>query len=257
MKYQPVIRILLLLIALVSITDGQTRKIRVAIYDDTGGGGAGTGNVERCLADTTAFLTRRVDAGDIRAGILKMFDVVVQAGGRGSKQAATLGVDGVDSIRQFVKEGGGYLGICAGAYLSTVQYPWSLGILNAEVLDREHWNRGEGEVRIRLTGAGRNFFGMKDTGSFIIRYGQGPLLFQADKPELMPYTELAVYETEIAENGAPEGMMIGATAIGTGEYGEGRVIAVSPHPEKSENLHHMVVTMVRWLAESREAHAVK
>jgi hypothetical protein len=231
---------------------GQTGKIRVAIYEDDGGGETGVVNVEKSLSDTSQFITSRVDAAKIRSGILRSFDVVVQAGGRGSKQAAALQSAGVDSIREFVGTGGGYLGICAGAYLSTVQYPWSLGILNADVVDRDHWNRGSGMVRIRLTEAGRKFFGTTDTNSFEVQYGQGPLLTQSDRPGLHPYNELAVYETEIAENGALEGAMPGTTAMASGEFGLGRVVAVSPHPEKSEKLRPMISAMVKWLAVRRD-----
>ena len=232
--------------------NSQNKIIRVAVYDDNGGGGRGSDNVELSLSDDTTFFTKRVSADEIRLGVLNTFDVVVQAGGSGSKQAKTLEESGVDSIRQFVNRGGGYLGICAGAYLSTVEYRWSLGILNATVIDREHWNRGGGVVKIRLTPKGKLFFNAtEDTIS--LNYNQGPLLAQADKPNLQAYQELAVFETEIAENGALEGIMVGLTAIAQGEFGEGRVIAISPHPEKSPELQYMISTSVKWCAKRDRA----
>jgi glutamine amidotransferase-like uncharacterized protein len=228
-------------------TNSQNKIIRVAVYDDNGGGGRGSDNVELSLSDDTAFFTKRVSADEIRLGGLNSFDVVVQAGGSGSKQAKTLEESGVDSIRQFVKRGGGYLGICAGAYLATVEYKWSMGILNANVIDREHWNRGGGIIKIRLTAAGREFFGMSED-TISLNYNQGPLLAQADKPNLPAYEELAVFENEIAENDAMEGIMIGLTAIAQGNFWDGRVMAISPHPEKSPELRHMIATAVKWLA---------
>src|SRR4051812_18762966 len=83
----------------------------------------------------------RVGAKDIREGVLKEMDVLVQPGGSGSKQAEALQPEGCDAIREFVKGGGGYVGICAGSYLATTDYTWSLGILNAKVVDRKHWAR--------------------------------------------------------------------------------------------------------------------
>ncbi len=225
----------------------QQPAIRVAIYNDTGGGEPGVTNVKLSLLDDTIFFTQEVDASDIRSGILNEFDVLVQAGGSGSKQAKTLQQEGVDSIKQFVRRGGGYLGICAGAYLATVQYEWSLGILNALVVDREHWNRGTGIVEIGLTEDGKRFFRV-DSQSITLQYGQGPLLTPAERNELTAYRELAVYNTEIAENGAVEGFMIGTTAIAQGEYQNGKVIAISPHPEKWENLRFMIARCVLWLA---------
>jgi glutamine amidotransferase-like uncharacterized protein len=238
---------LILIYAFTPFVDGQKKQIRVAVYDDNGGGGRGSDNVELCLLEDTTFFTKRVSADEIRLGGLNSFDVVVQAGGSGSKQAKTLEDSGIDSIRQFIYRGGGYLGICAGAYFSTVEYKWSLGILNANVIDREHWNRGGGIVKIRLTATGRDFFGMSED-TISLNYNQGPLLAQADKPDLPPYEELAVFESEIAENDALQGIMIGLTAIAQGNFGEGRVLAISPHPEKSPELRHMIATAVKWLA---------
>ena len=47
--------------------------------------------------------------------------------------------DGRRAILDFIKNGGGYVGICAGVYLASSHYSWSLGILNAKVVDGEHW----------------------------------------------------------------------------------------------------------------------
>src|SRR4051794_13249378 len=65
--------------------------IRVAIYDDAGGGGNGPTNLENCLKQADGFITERVKAEDIRGGVLDRFDVLIQPGGSGSKQAETLG----------------------------------------------------------------------------------------------------------------------------------------------------------------------
>ena len=112
--------------------------LRVAIYTDGGGGQGGTDNVGKCLP-AGDYRWKAVTAEDIRAGVLKDYDVLVQPGGSGSKQAETLKDDGRENIRAFVKNGGGYVGICAGSYLATTDYTWSLGLLNAKVLDRKHW----------------------------------------------------------------------------------------------------------------------
>lgn len=247
MKKSYLIQFVFLVFFFLSISAAAKERIGVAVYDDEGGGGVGVENIVKSLSDEDLFFIRKVDANDIRSGILNSFDVVVLAGGRGSKQAKSLEPSGADSIRQFVKRGGGYLGICAGAYLATVEYPWSLGILNAVVIDREHWNRGEGFVDINLSAAGQKFFGVEDE-TINVQYGQGPLLSPADSADLPQYKELASYASEIAKNGAPEGIMMGTTAIAQSEYGSGRVVAVSPHPEKNPQLRHMIATIVRWLA---------
>ncbi len=225
----------------------QTSKIRVAIFEDGGAGKRGTDNVSLSLADENAFTIQVINAEDVRAGILSKFDVLVQPGGSGSKQAKTLEESGLDSIRNFVKHGGGYLGICAGAYLSTTFYPWSLGILNAWVVDREHWARGSGDVVLKLTPEGKEFFDLKED-TIVVQYNQGPLLTPGVSDKVADYTVLARFNTEIAEKGAPSGVMIGTDAIAQGEYGKGRVISISPHFEKRAEQRFIISKAVTWLA---------
>jgi glutamine amidotransferase-like uncharacterized protein len=225
----------------------QSKIIRVALYDDISGSGAGPKNFELCLRDSTKFFTKRIKAADIRNGILHDFDVLIQPGGSGSKQGKNLEVSGRDSIVHFVKRGGGYLGVCAGAYLATADYEWSLDILNAKVIDREHWNRGNGKVAVSFSNKGKKFFGLKEKVD-TIGYFQGPLMAPAGVDSLPKFRSLAVFKTEIVKNGAIPGIMIGTTAIAQAEYGKGRVVAVSPHPEKVESQRYMIAKIVTWLA---------
>ncbi|HWA99767.1 MAG TPA: BPL-N domain-containing protein [Pirellulales bacterium] len=227
--------------------------IRVAIYDDAGGGGAGPSNMERCLPASEGFVTKRVKGEDIRNGVLADFDVLIQPGGSGSKQAATLGEEGRENIRKFVDAGGGYLGVCAGAYLASADYSWSLGLLDAKVVDRAHWARGTGDVELRVSDKGCKLLGIQND-KVTVYYGQGPLLAPADNATIPDYEELAVYETEIAKKGAPTGVMKGTTAAARGAFGRGHVFCFSPHPEKTAGLDNFITSAVRWAA-GREAAA--
>jgi len=223
------------------------RPIRVAIYDDTGGSVKGPPNLERCLSAAEGFKTERVTAADIRGGALDRFDVVIHPGGSGSKQAAALEASGCHAVRQFVEQGGGFVGICAGSYLASAHYPWSLGLIDARVVDREHWARGTGDVQILLTPAAREIFAAAEE-EVTIYYGQGPLLAPAGRDDIPDYQLLASYETEIAEKGAPHGVMQGTTAIARGTFGNGRVFCFSPHPEKTPELDPYVRAAVLWVA---------
>lgn len=227
---------------------GTPATVRVAVYDDGGGGGVGPSNVEKCLGkEVGAYKYRRVGARDIRDGVLKEVDVLVQPGGSGSKQAEALKPEGREAIKDFVKNGGGYVGICAGSYLATTDYTWSLGILNAKVIDRKHWARGTGEVKIKITDEGKQLLAATDD-VVAVYYGQGPLLAPDTKDDLPAYKPLAVYETEIAEKGAPSGVMKGTTAIAAASFGKGRVICISPHPEKTDGLDGFIRHAVSWVA---------
>lgn len=220
--------------------------VRVAIYDhSTEGVTGGTTNLKRILISEAGFESVRVTPQEIRGGILKDFDVLIMPGGSGSKQAAMLEDTGRDKVREFVKAGGGYVGICAGAYLASSHYEWSLGIINAKVWDRSHWARGTGTVSLCLSPSGCKV--LENEGEKLeVYYGQGPLLVPNNDPNLPGYEVLATYETEIAKKGAPEQAMVGTHAIIRTMYGEGRVICCSPHPEKPEGPNSIMAEAVRW-----------
>ena len=204
------------------------------------------------LTPPKGFTVRRVDPAGIREGILTNLDVLIMPGGSGSKQATNLEISGREAIRQFVKNGGGYVGVCAGAYLASSHYPWSLHIINARVIDREHWARGKGNVILTLSDLGQKALGHPEK-EVEVYYGQGPLYGRGTNDTLPPYEELAIYKTEVAKEnvppGVPMGVMQGTTAIARGEYGKGRVICYSPHPEKPfQPVFHLIENGVRWAA---------
>jgi glutamine amidotransferase-like uncharacterized protein len=159
-----------------------------------------------------------------------------------------LGEDGRQQVRQFVSQGGGFLGVCAGAYLATNDYTWSLNLIDAKVVDRKHWARGTGTVQLELSPSGQDLFKAKSS-ELEIFYGQGPLLARRewDDPKIPDYESLAIYGSEIAKNGAPNGIMKGTSAAVRCDYGKGRVFCFSAHPELTEGLHYLIPTVVQWL----------
>ena len=76
---------------------------------------------------------RIISAADVQDELaLRGFDVLVVPGGSAGQQAEELGPAGLGNIRQFVRRGGGYCGICAGAYLAMDGDGRWLGMLNAD-----------------------------------------------------------------------------------------------------------------------------
>ncbi|WP_417745030.1 BPL-N domain-containing protein [Rosistilla oblonga] len=219
--------------------------IRVAIYDHSDGSANGPKNLKRILVRDAGFDAVRVTPEEIQKGILEKFDVLIMPGGSGSKQAEKLGEEGREIVKTFVQSGGGYVGICAGSYLASSQYTWSLGIVNARVWDRSHWARGTGTVSLGLSPSGRNVLKSKASG-LEVYYGQGPLLIPHDNPELPGYEVLATYETEIAKKGAPVGAMVGTHAIVRTMFHDGRVLCFSPHPESPGGPNSIMVEGIRW-----------
>ncbi len=212
----------------------RTGKIAIGVYFDKGAGPS-VKALLRTLGKFEEVSVTKLTADQIRSGGLTGLDILMHPGGSGGDQGRNLDEPGREKIRNFVREGGGFVGICAGAYLASAHYPWSLNILDAKVLDTQHWNRGTGTVDIELTSKGRET--LRTTNQKLpIHYAQGPLLAPANRPEIEDYEEMATFKTEIAKNGAPKGVMIGTTAIARGRFGQGRVVCFSPHPEMTAGL---------------------
>ncbi len=180
---------------------------------------------------------------------LTRFDVLLFPGGRAHKQADALGEEGRRAVRDFVGSGGGYVGICAGAFLASAQYDWSLGFVNTRTLhgDREMpgigirsmADRGPGSVQIELTLEGRSLFGGR-SGPLDILFSGGPVFpgpMRDDLPRCIP---LAHYSTELANYTPQRGTMIGTPAIFATTFGLGRVISIGPHPETTKGADFLV-----------------
>ena len=135
---------LLVFVLRLPAAEPESRPIRVAVFQGNGVGPS-CGNLLEVLGaakGATALQVSRLDAESIRKGGLNMFDVLIHPGGSGGKQGNALEKEGREAVREFVRQGGGFIGICAGAYLATDDYEWSLGLIEAQVIDRKHWARG-------------------------------------------------------------------------------------------------------------------
>ena len=65
---------------------------------------------------------------------------------------------------------------------------------------------------------------------------------------LSRYDVLATYESEIATKGGPVGAMVGTHAIIRSQFGSGRVICYSPHPEAPSGPNGFIARGITWAA---------
>jgi predicted deacylase/glutamine amidotransferase-like uncharacterized protein len=237
---------------------GDPAAIRAAIFDGGGTSSKGWANVRKVVDGIPDSLLWHLGPDDIRDGALKHFDLVVFPGGSGSKQAATLGKTGRQEVREFVENGGGYVGICAGAYLAAANYKWSLAISNhktfCETRDipgvgrKSMWFRGPATtVTMELTTEGRQILGNRE-GVFEVRYQNGPIVSPAGKEDLPDYRVLAWFRSENAAYDTQKGTMTNTPAIIASDFGKGRVLCISPHPESASTLRPMASQGLRWTA---------
>lgn len=224
------------------------RPVSIAIYDGPGSGGSGIDNVTERAAQLPGASVTRITAEEMPTADLSRFDIVVFSGGSGSAQAKAIGDAGRANVKRFVENGGGFLGICAGAYLATAGYDWSLGIINAKTVSPK-WRRGRTFVDIEVDTAGRSILGeVADT--FKCRYANGPIITAMGREDLPPFTTVAWFRSEIAENGTPAGVMVNSPAAAYAPYGKGRVFIVSSHTENTPGLENFVPRALLWLGQA-------
>ncbi len=144
---------------------------------------------------------------------LKSFDIYIQPGGGQDIPAAydSLGDNGARAIRNFVKNGKGFIGLCMGAYLADKNW---IGLIN-ETLDSE---------------VGRPHSGISDEGDYTINidwfgikapfyYQDGPYFPLPDKKT--DFRALAYYAN-------------GDIAMAGYRFGKGHVLLSGPHPEADD-----------------------
>jgi glutamine amidotransferase-like uncharacterized protein len=218
--------------------------IKVAVYDDKGSTGKGVPSVEAILGKAADIKVTRLKGADIANGGLQGYDLVMFTGGSGSAEAAGLGEQGREEVRDFVRNGGGYVGICAGAYLACSGFEWGVGVLNAKTVSSK-WRRGQGEVKIAGEAFGEK---LTDRG---VRYANGPIIKADVRKDLPDFEVLVTFRSELALNDTPVGVMVNAPAMVRATYGLGRVFTSSPHPEQTAGLEPLVEKAVRWSARSK------
>ena len=231
--------------------------VKVALYDSDGASANGIANLIRLLNNETQISFVRVGPSDLQSNVLKPFDVVLFPGGSGGKQGRALGETGREAVQQFVKRGGGIVGVCAGAYLCSAHYDWSLHVINTAVFNKSveipevgrksMWYRGgPHQVQMELDDPAASILGR--TGKVEVRYQNGPIISAGKATDLPAFTPLARFRSEVVKYEPQKGTMINTPAIVCADFGKGRVLSISPHPEATPGLESMIVNGVRWAA---------
>jgi putative intracellular protease/amidase len=232
--------------------------ILVALYDGAGTSTRSVGRLADIVDRTPDMVLHHLGPADVRPAVLAQFDVIVFPGGSGSKQARTVGPEGRKHVLAFVRQGGGYLGICAGAYLCSAHYSWSLGLIDTAVFTgtreveglgkKSMWYRGgPAMVKMQLTEEGRKLF--PDVPERVeVKYQNGPIVSPKQHPGLSRYTPLAHFRSENVLYEPQRGTMVDTPAIVAGRFHQGRVISMSPHPEAVQALQSIITGSIRWLA---------
>ena len=231
----------------------QSKLTTVALFDGPGTG-ASRKKVARLIDQQSRGFVAYIGVDEIKPDVLEQFDVLVFPGGSASKQAKALGADRRQSIRDYVASGGGYVGICAGAYLCSSHYEWSLYLINTRVYNemvdiegvgrKSMWYRGKAtDVKVEFTNEGEVLLGKSGTHS--VRYQNGPIISPAKNHRLGDYRVLAHFRSENYRYDQQKGTMIDTAAIVYAHYGDGIVFSVSPHFESTPAMESLIWKVIR------------
>ena len=122
---------------------GPDAEASVGLYVGKGTWDAGKEHLKMFLSER-GYTYRSLTAKDILDGVLIRSGVrlLIMPGGESWEYLKELGAAGADLIRGFVAQGGGYLGICAGAFYATSHReggyatgPYGIGLLEGTAYD--------------------------------------------------------------------------------------------------------------------------
>lgn len=218
----------------------------LALYDADGVGYCGSTLLERAVDGAT--LDARVVPvcpEDVHEGILDRCAGVLFPGGSGRGIAHALHPDGVRRVRDFVARGGGYFGVCAGAYFASSGRSDYAGMLPLK--HDQPWGKGRSTVRLGLTDEGEAVLGA-EFRRIETSYHNGPVFCDlAPGGSNANVTVLARFESPSTDtNGKTRDEMTGTPAILSATWRRGRIMIVSPHPESRTKFNALVARAIGW-----------
>ena len=138
---------------------GDREVIRVGMLDGIGSGDINMPEAFAACALDPVIKARYVTTADIALGVLDSLDVLIFPGGAGSAHTFSLGETNTQKVKEFARNGGGILAICAGGYALSHTPDYACIAMNgASVYDLDHSSRGQGRVAVKLTPDGEAIF---------------------------------------------------------------------------------------------------
>ena len=212
------------------VPEAETPQIRAALFVDKGAAGCGAFFWARLLEYSPQVRLTLIDGQDVRDGKLKDFDLAVFPGGGGMRQMRALGPEGMRQVLDFVENGGAYLGICAGSY-NAMDRKGRLRLLPYDYIQNANGVLADLSVDFGEEGARR--LGIRP-GQYVVRYHGGNVMRPSSPTGKGEAEVLAVYRNSVSGlDRAPHDFRDTPAAV-FGQYGKGKALAISFHPESYE-----------------------
>ena len=193
--------------------------------------------IARALALSPEYDLAILAPEDYTNGALDGLDLVIQPGGGCTRQYKALGEKGAEALKRFVRGGGKYYGVCAGAFLALQQSREDrprLGLVPFKGDDPSHY-RGDAPIKVALTKEGREALGTTNETCTVLYFG-GPAAVPGEPVDDTDVQVLGTYAGRTINTRQPEPVedMLGKAAFLGGRVGKGKVFISCPHPEKEE-----------------------
>lgn len=234
-----------------SLVVTQLKKPKIAVY--YGKGTTGNAIEHISVLEKTDFELKLLTLGELEKLDYADFNVVIFPGGGPYKNY--IAEDHISKVKRFVLNGGGYIGICGGAAFGA-----EIGLLNVELMKGELYPQFpeyadfRGPIRLRTTQ--NNILTLGCADSLKCMYFRGPFFSQVgDGVEIAAFFDTLTDKTEVyfPELAKAHGFHVNIASINRsyntpavvfGNYGKGKVVLSSVHPEILNNSQRFFINMI-------------
>ena len=225
---------------------GAEKPLRVAVYVDKGARNIGVFRWLELTSRAKNVVATPIDGAAVRDGALDKADVLVMPGGSSVEEAKSLGPEGCEKVKAFVKGGGRYVGTCAGCCLLMEPSKGHPNMLHM-IPFKFGPSGGKADMMVAFNRRAGELAGMRKHATRI-RYSEGPVPLPSIPVKDADVEVVATYNSDInASGGKARSSMAGQAAAIAGTYGKGRLFVLAVHPEYDANDHYILKGAFRFL----------
>ncbi|MFA0833604.1 MAG: BPL-N domain-containing protein [Methanobacterium formicicum] len=221
----------------VNNSDNRVSTVKVLIFDGDGSMEESVAGLKACMDESNSMnLSGGIyfdydTSSQINSNTLSGYDILIMPGGNSATYVQGTNIDD-EAIKQFLNQGKGYLGICAGAYAASNSVDgdysgWGLAS-QVNTIDVSF----EGLVEITPTSSGSTLLNSSEISLYHLN---GPVMYATGSSA----SSFASYSDN--ETGYQ-----GYSAIMGESYGSGRVLLSGSHPELDPQNSQLLVQMILW-----------
>ena len=222
------------------------RELKIAVFTGNGARNAGAFRWLEIATMSKGVEAVPVDGAAVRAGALEGVDVLVMPGGRATLEANDLGEEGRRMLKDYLWNGGGYIGTCAGCYLLLEPHAKDKKYLSV-IPYKDGTSGGRADLLVEFNEKARSLAGIKPAKRRL-RYAHGPVPVPTGHAiEGSKFDVVATYASDINQTGKARKSFAGRPAAFAGTYGKGRVFVFTVHPESDVDDHNLIKGAFKFL----------